>query len=390
MAEIRPPYTADLDSGIRRTYLNTIFATGDSLANCFAVQLFRGNTAFTIPSGATVKGYFVRQKDNSTIELSGTKSGNVASVTLNSACYNQSGPFTLTIKVLEGSAVTTVFYGEGSMSVSRTGNTVNPSFEAVEYYKHPVNLLDNSKFEIAQAGYNGKHGSTTYACDRWAASGSTVVTKTASGLLISSGGAIRQKLTGLAGKTLTFALKGTAGATKRLNFMNADYSGVQDHWFTGEIGILTYTVPSNTDAMWLHIGVPGTDGATIEWAALYDGAYTSETLPPYRPKGYAVELAECLRYFAYAGRYYSRAYSRYYLYNSSMIAPFPMRAEKPSVIVRSPSTNADYKIYQSGVGDISDFTVATDSNRSAVLVSPNGGFVPNEEYTWHAFFDADL
>ena len=37
--------------------------------------------------------------------------------------------------------------------------------------------------------------------------------------------------------------------------------------------------------------------AVVRWAALYEGEYTAETLPPYVPKGYAAELAECLRYY---------------------------------------------------------------------------------------------
>ena len=36
---------------------------------------------------------------------------------------------------------------------------------------------------------------------------------------------------------------------------------------------------------------------TILWAALYEGSYTADTLPPYVPKGYAAELAECQRYY---------------------------------------------------------------------------------------------
>ena len=36
---------------------------------------------------------------------------------------------------------------------------------------------------------------------------------------------------------------------------------------------------------------------TFDWAALYAGEYTAETLPPYIPKGYTTELAECRRYF---------------------------------------------------------------------------------------------
>lgn len=37
--------------------------------------------------------------------------------------------------------------------------------------------------------------------------------------------------------------------------------------------------------------------AVVRWAVLYEGEYTAETLPPYVPKGYAAELAECLRYY---------------------------------------------------------------------------------------------
>ena len=33
------------------------------------------------------------------------------------------------------------------------------------------------------------------------------------------------------------------------------------------------------------------------WAALYEGVYTADTLPPYIPKGYAAELAQCKRYY---------------------------------------------------------------------------------------------
>ena len=43
-------------------------------------------------------------------------------------------------------------------------------------------------------------------------------------------------------------------------------------------------------------GSTGT-AAVVRWAALYEGEYTAETLPPYVPKGYAAELAECLRYY---------------------------------------------------------------------------------------------
>ena len=46
----------------------------------------------------------------------------------------------------------------------------------------------------------------------------------------------------------------------------------------------------------------GTYSATFEWAALYEGEYTAETLPEYKPKGYGAELAECQRYYMQFGR----------------------------------------------------------------------------------------
>ena len=46
---------------------------------------------------------------------------------------------------------------------------------------------------------------------------------------------------------------------------------------------------------WLYATVG--NKLTLHWAALYEGEYTAETLPPYIPKGYGAELAECMRYF---------------------------------------------------------------------------------------------
>lgn len=303
MAEIRPPYTADLDSGIKRTYLNTIHATGDALANCYAVALYKGNTAYTLPSGATVKGYFVRQKDNSTIELSGTKSGNVASVTLNSACYNQSGPFTLTIKVLEGSAVTTVFYGEGSILTSRTGTTVNPSFEAVEYYKYPVNLLDNSNFlnPINQRGFVSNTRSNEYTIDRWKCeSGDHIagtVTLDSNGITLTPTaenycGIIQnlERYSALDGKTCTVAVC-VGGVWSIVAFT---MGAISSAGLTLGNGLRVYS----SSSVHLRIRNPEGNGAiTVQKVALYEGAYTAETLPPYVPNPYAVELAECMRYY---------------------------------------------------------------------------------------------
>ena len=47
----------------------------------------------------------------------------------------------------------------------------------------------------------------------------------------------------------------------------------------------------------LTVVVYSNQQGTVEWAALYEGAYTAETLPEYRCKGYGAELAECQRYY---------------------------------------------------------------------------------------------
>lgn len=382
MAEIRPPYRHDLDTLVRKTYLNGIFATGDALANCFAVELYKGSVSYTIPSGATVKGYFVRNGKD-TIELPGTKSGNVVSVTLNSACYNQNGPFTLTIKVLEGSAVTTVFYGEGSMAVSRTGITVNPSFEAVEYYKHPVNLLDNSNFAspIAQAGYNGKHGAAYYLTDRWLISGINIAdgrTLTATKLsqsmrLVSTYQYlyISQNVTNVSGKTLTFAVKALRRQQIAMRIYDESGNLLAGSPFSGEgtfVNAITVNVPSNVNTIVCYIYPGFVDGGgttEIYWAALYEGEYTAETLPPYRPKPYSVELAECQMYHVELGRQSAYGWA-YHGGWATVFVPLPaqMRIAHPSVTFKS----ALNSIYINGIGYSATY-VACDTRGNGVLLS---------------------
>ena len=125
MIEIPIPVRVDLDKGIKKKYLDTIFATEDNKAHRFDVALYRDNEPLELPSGATVSAYFIRYCDNGTLALTGTVSGNVASVTMTKACYSKGGAFALIIKALSGDEVTTVFYGEGSMFVSRTDTMID-------------------------------------------------------------------------------------------------------------------------------------------------------------------------------------------------------------------------------------------------------------------------
>ena len=128
----------------------------------------------------------------------------------------------------------------------------------------PRNWLDNSDFAnlVAQAGIGGKHGSVSYAADRWKLTSGTVTYTAGTGLKLN--GTITQVLekaptggscfVGMASGTATIALNGN-----------------------------TITITSS--------------GGVIKWAALYAEKYTEATKPEYQPKGYGAELAECQRYF---------------------------------------------------------------------------------------------
>ena len=119
------PFSTDMDKAVKKTYLDTIFATNDNAAHQFSVQLMRGQNAVRLAAGATVSAYFIRYSDNATVPLKGSASGNIASVTLTKACYNKPGQFALIIKALEGGVVSTVFYGEGTVFASSTDTQVD-------------------------------------------------------------------------------------------------------------------------------------------------------------------------------------------------------------------------------------------------------------------------
>ena len=178
------------------------------------------------------------------------------------------------------------------------------------------NLLDNSDFvhPIAQAGVNGAHGATGYAVDRWRRTSGATVSQAADGLKIVSDktswtSGIQQRIEAKRfSDVMTLAVRGVFPVACRLyvyigsgttNFGTAYFQGdaaertlalklTKPDGLTGDEVVNVYISPDT--------GSTGT-AAVVRWAALYEGEYTAETLPPYVPKGYAAELAECLRYY---------------------------------------------------------------------------------------------
>ena len=173
------------------------------------------------------------------------------------------------------------------------------------------NLLDNSYFvnPINQRGQTSYIGSGVYSIDRWKTSSTTTITvnegyvnlnNTSTSSRQSFVQIIENGFSRLSGKTVTIALcdinnnvicnSGTIPTeipSKDTDFCKVNYST--------ESGI-KITITSSGD---LHFAIMVAKSGTIDlkWAALYEGEYTAETLPPYIYKGYAAELAECQMYY---------------------------------------------------------------------------------------------
>ena len=178
------------------------------------------------------------------------------------------------------------------------------------------NLLDNSDFvhPVAQAGVNGAHGATGYAVDRWMRTSGATVSQAADGLKIVSDktswtAGIQQRIEAKRfADVMTFAVRGVFPVACRLFvYIGSGTTNFGVAYFQGDAAertlVLKLTKPdglTGDEVVNVYIspdtGSTGT-AAVVRWAALYEGEYTAETLPPYVPKGYAAELAECLRYY---------------------------------------------------------------------------------------------
>ena len=188
--------------------------------------------------------------------------------------------------------------------------------KAPEYYVQPYNLLDNSDFvhPIAQAGVNGAHGATGYAVDRWRRTSGATVSLVSDGLQIVSDktswtAGIQQRIEAKRfADVMTLAVRGVFPVACRLYvYIGSGTTNFGIAYFQGDAAertlILKLTKPeglTGDEVVNVYIspdtGSTGT-AAVVRWAALYEGEYTAETLPPYVPRGYVAELAECLRYY---------------------------------------------------------------------------------------------
>ena len=244
--------------------------------------------------------------------------------------------------------------GNVLLNAGNVGAATNGYVDASVRKAAPRNLLDNSDFTnmVAQAGIGGNHGTVAYAADRWILDSGTVSYAASVGLTLN--GTIRQKLENA--QAVAYPYVGMVSGTASINYSN---------------GIVTIT----------------SGGGVIKWAALYEGAYTAETLPEYNPKGYAAELAECKRYFV---KYedvrlipfvFDGMTLRHYRLNHDI----PMRVEYPTI---DASGLVEIKVW----GDIASQFNFYGSDKNGVTFSATGEVSDNSSIyvAGTIAFDADL
>ena len=197
--------------------------------------------------------------------------------------------------------------GGGTGATSKEAARINigaASTEEVRQRDRVQNLLDNSDFSaarfIAQAGVDKYHGSVQYVGDRWIGHALIAATGQTNGLHLRSVtqyAYIHQKVNVKAGKRYTLAVHATSRTgMHRIATYNSDNSVIytQDSAADRDTLITTFTAGEDVVSILYYPAFTESGGsAQIEWAALYEGEYTANTLPAYQPKERVVELYNC-------------------------------------------------------------------------------------------------
>lgn len=118
-------FKIDLDAGLVQRPQREILMRNDKNANKVIIEVTRGRYMEPVRiDGVGVTGKFTRQS-GIVVPLTGSASGNVATVLLDEHCYVESGSFKLTIKLTVGSAQRTVLYISGNVERDADGPTVD-------------------------------------------------------------------------------------------------------------------------------------------------------------------------------------------------------------------------------------------------------------------------
>ena len=216
-----PP--VELNKGIRKTFFETLFVTGNKKAHRIDVPLLRNGQPVSIPSGAKVEGYLTRYADDVTVQNPGTASGNVVSVTLEKGCYAKPGAFALTIQVTVDGVTNTVFWGESSI-FSSTAETIIDGNYIIYDISELLKRIDAMKeaTEAAETATTNANNATKTA--NTAATNADNATKAANTATTNANSAT--KATKTATTNADNATKAANTASEKINNMTVKVSGL--------------------------------------------------------------------------------------------------------------------------------------------------------------------
>ena len=209
-----------------------------------------------------------------------------------------------TMKTLNGYGFNaTEFNGKAASDYLQKTDTATNSAKlggkAPEYYIQPRNLLDNSDFRnpVNQRGKTSYSGIWVYTIDRWKAwvdsSNPGTVSVVNGGITPYPGVALQRIESKYIDSSKTYTLAAMTG--DGLLVLSAKITSKSQGTTNANNGIYFNYHTGNDVYQIMLFG--STNASKFIWAALYEGSYTADTLPPYVPKGYVAELAECHRYF---------------------------------------------------------------------------------------------
>ena len=124
MPDIRFPnmYRVDLEKGPAIKQLHQMFM-GDKAANRIGAYLFQGDAA--VSPGGNCSGTAILN-DGSTVALTGTVAGNEVYIDLPPGCYAIPGPIQVYVLWTNGTVMTTVVAGFGTVTRTETGTVIDP------------------------------------------------------------------------------------------------------------------------------------------------------------------------------------------------------------------------------------------------------------------------
>lgn len=210
-------------------------------------------------------------------------------------------------------------------SATKADNAEKLAGKAPEYYIQPRNLLDNSDFTnpVTQRGKRTVSTQYDYPIDRWQFDKSSSSLSDASAtystsyhyLILRNDNTASETWAALYHRVPSESLTpGNYTLVFKEHFNNSLVNGISalilmdgsatvlpSAFYTPDkdrnvIIHFTLTAKPTTSLLIAIYTGPGI-AVGFDWACLYEGTYTAETLPPYVPKGYATELNECRRYF---------------------------------------------------------------------------------------------